>query len=77
MVESNKYRSEKTMIKIQSNCQQCGLPCLKDNCPHYRVKTLICDKCKDEVYILYYAPQSGKEVCIECAVGELEKVKVD
>lgn len=77
MVGSNKYRSEKTMIKIQSNCQQCGLPCLKDNCPNYRIKTLICDKCKDEVYILYYAPQSGKEVCIECAVGELEKVKVD
>ena len=39
------------MIKTQSNCQQCGQPCLKDNCPNYRVKTLICDKCEDEVYI--------------------------
>ena len=63
------------MIKEQSNCQQCGLPCLKDNCPNYRVKTLICDKCEDEVYVLYAGPH--KEVCIECAVGELEKVKVD
>lgn len=77
MVRSNKYRSEETMIKTQSNCQQCGLPCLKDNCQNYEVKVLTCDKCGDEVYILYYAPQSGKEVCIECAVGELEKVKVD
>lgn len=65
------------MIKEESNCQQCGLPCMKENCQNYSVTVLICDKCKSEVEELYYGSNSGKELCAECALEELERVKVE
>ena len=41
------------MIKSESDCLNCGLPCKYELCPHYRIKRLYCDKCKDEVDKLY------------------------
>lgn len=41
------------MIKSESDCLNCGLPCKYELCPHYRIKRLCCDKCKDEVDKLY------------------------
>lgn len=37
------------MIKSESDCLDCGLLCKYELCPHYRIKRLYCDKCKDEV----------------------------
>lgn len=35
------------MIKTESDCLNCGLPCRHELCPHYKVKRLYCDECKE------------------------------
>ena len=65
------------MIRYENQCVQCDLTCMKENCPNYIVTVLICDKCKSEVEELYYGSDSGKELCAECALEELERVKVE
>lgn len=65
------------MICYENQCVQCGLTCMKDVCSHRNVTVLICDKCKSEVEELYYGSDSGKELCAECALEELERVKVE
>ena len=62
------------MTRYESQCVDCGFPCRYEACRYYRVKILICDTCKDEVQELYYGV-SGKELCADCALKELEKVE--
>lgn len=33
---------------IESNCVDCGLPCLNHSCPYYEVEVTYCDDCGDE-----------------------------
>lgn len=58
-------------------CTSMGLPCMGSSCPNRHVVRLYCDKCDEEVDVLYYGSTSGKELCAECALAELEKVEVD
>lgn len=64
------------MIKIRNDCCGCAVPaypCLGDSCPLRHQKHYYCDSCGDEVQELYYGI-SGKELCAECALEELEVV---
>lgn len=62
------------MIRYKSACVQCGFPCRYEACPNYKVRTLICDSCKDEVQKLYVG-LSGRELCDKCALEELEVIE--
>lgn len=65
------------MIKIISECAGCATPqypCVGDMCPLSHSKRYICDNCKEEVEKLYYGV-SGRELCAECALEELEVVE--
>lgn len=51
------------MIRYESQCVNCDLPCLRESCPNYRVENRYCDKCKEEAdYIL-----DGDDYCEDCA----------
>lgn len=52
------------MVRIESDCCDCGLPCLYGACPHYKVVRYICDCCEEEVGDLYYF--DGQELCLYC-----------
>lgn len=57
------------MIKKESDCVGCGLPCWGNACPHYEVITLICDKCgceADELYKYYTDGFIMKQLCLDC-----------
>lgn len=65
------------MIKIENDCCDCAVPaypCLGYSCPLRHQKHYYCDNCHDEVRELYYGI-SGKELCAECALEELEVVE--
>lgn len=64
------------MTRYESDCVSCGFPCRRESCPHYRVLVMECDKCGDETDTLYYG-RSGDELCADCALEELEKVRVE
>lgn len=64
------------MIRHESDCVDCGKPCMGTACRHYRITILECDKCHEEADELYYG-ESGKQLCANCALEELEKVEVD
>ena len=57
----------------ESDCVDCGLPCMYKACPHYEVVRYICDNCKDDVYELYHF--EGQELCGDCVLEQLEKVE--
>lgn len=63
------------MIKSESDCLDCGLPCKYELCPHYRVRRLYCDKCKDEVDKLYKYDE--EELCEDCLIKEFEVVELE
>ena len=54
------------MRKVESDCVGCGLPCTS-TCPYYgNSMHLYCDKCGDEVNVLY--KKHSDELCIKCLV---------
>ena len=61
------------MIKIESDCYDCDLPCIYEACPHYRVVVYKCDHCKYPVDKLYHF--DGEELCIDCIEHRLERVE--
>lgn len=63
------------MIKSESDCLNCGLPCKHELCPHYRAKRLQYDKCKDEVDKLY--KYGEEELCEDYLVKEFEVVELE
>ena len=51
------------MIRYESRCVNCDLPCLRESCPYFRVEIHYCDKCKEEAdYVL-----DGDDYCEDCA----------
>lgn len=65
------------MIKEENRCQECNsalYPCVGDSCELRHYRALYCDKCKDEVEKLYIG-LSGRELCADCALKELEVVE--
>ena len=63
------------MIITESECVQCGLPCMYSACPYYRVTRLYCDGCKDEADDLWYF--DGEQLCKDCILNRLDKVEED
>lgn len=61
------------MIKYESQCVQCGLPCIGSACRNYRVRILECDKCHEEFDKLYNF--DGDEICEECLLEEFEVIE--
>jgi hypothetical protein len=61
------------MISVESDCVDCGLPCIYNACPHYKAIRYICDSCNDEVNDLFLF--DGQELCINCIEHKLERVE--
>ena len=63
------------MKVVDTDCCECGLPCLHEACKYYRVVRYICDRCEEEQDDLYYFGTS--ELCIDCIQELLERVEYD
>lgn len=61
------------MVRIESDCVDCGLPCLYESCPHYKIVVYECDDCGEEVDNLYH--YDGQELCIDCIEHRIERVE--
>ena len=61
------------MIYYTNECVDCGLPCLFESCPYYKVMHSKCEFCNAEDIKLYH--YSGHEVCEECLLEEFEVVE--
>lgn len=60
------------MKKTESECVQCGMPCVGRACPNYEVTRYYCDKCRAEETLYEY---EGKELCKECLLKNFEIVE--
>lgn len=63
------------MIVIESDCVDCGLPCIYEACPYYRVVRYYCDRCGSEEHTLYW--WNNEQLCLDCIVNDLEEVYHD
>ena len=57
------------MVRIENDCCDCAsalYPCT--DCGLKRVKHYYCDKCKDEVEVLYDV--NGNQLCSDCTLKE-------
>ena len=61
------------MIYYTNECVDCGLPCLFESCPYYKVRHSKCDFCSNEDVKLYR--YNGHEICEECLLKEFEVVE--
>jgi hypothetical protein len=64
------------MVTYENQCCDCATesyPCIGDSCSMWRVKILVCDKCKQEVDTLYR--YDGQELCYECFIKDLEVIE--
>lgn len=62
------------MIRIEDDCVDCGLHCLGNSCPYKNVFHFYCDGCGYEEDLYHY---DGKQLCINCIVKKLRKVKAE
>lgn len=65
------------MVIFENECCDCavpGYPCLGNICPKLNVKHLYCDKCKDDVKILYKF-LNGTELCKDCLIKQFDVIK--
>lgn len=61
------------MLKCTENeCVDCGLPCLYESCPYFKVTRYYCDFCDDEAPLYYF---DGYELCLDCIEKRLDKVE--
>ena len=60
------------MHYYENECCDCGLPCVYESCPYYKVKHFKCDWCKEEDVKLYH--YNGYEICEDCLLKEHEVV---
>lgn len=60
------------MHYYENECVSCGLPCIYNACPYYKVKHFKCDWCQEEDVKLFN--YNGYEICEECLLGEFEIV---
>ena len=66
------------MITYENECCGCAVPaypCMGDACPNRHVPHLYCDRCKEEVDTLY--EYEGEQVCVDCILKSLDKVKIE
>ena len=66
------------MITYENECCGCATPaypCMGDACPNRNVPHLYCDRCKEEADTLY--EYEGEQVCVDCILKILDKVKIE
>ena len=61
------------MIKKESDCCDCQLPCIDSACPYYEVIRYYCDNCGSEDDDLYY--YDGDQLCATCILQQLRPVE--
>lgn len=61
------------MIRYESQCVDCGLPCIGNACRYYKVRILECDNCHEEFDRLYNF--DGDELCESCVLERLEVIE--
>ena len=61
------------MIYYENECVDCGLPCLFESCPYYKVMHSECEFCHEQDVKLYH--YNGYEICESCLLKEFEVVK--
>lgn len=54
-------------------CVDCGLPCIYEACPYYKVEHFVCDFCKDEDITLY--DYNGYEICADCLIKQFDVIE--
>ena len=60
-------------VKItESDCCDCGLPCMGRACKYYEVTRYYCDQCGEEGRLYEF---EGRELCIDCIAKELPIVE--
>lgn len=52
------------MVKTESGCVNCGLPCIGKACPYHTVEIHYCDECDEELDDIYEV--DGDELCEYC-----------
>jgi hypothetical protein len=64
------------MIKFENGCVSCPpeIGCLGCTCPYINVPHYYCDKCKDEVEVLYH--YNGEQWCEDCILKDCGEVDV-
>ena len=62
------------MIRSESGCVDCGLPCVYSACPHYKHLVYECDFCGEEAKLYWF---EGYQLCIDCIKEQLEEVYYD
>lgn len=60
------------MKRTESECVDCGFPCMGEACPYFRVTRYYCDECDEEATLYKY---EGQELCAECLLKKFEKVE--
>ena len=60
------------MQRTESECVNCGFPCMGRACPYFRVTRFYCDKCKEEAEL--YHTVDG-DFCADCILDNLPKVE--
>lgn len=59
------------MIIYQSECMECGQPCLFEGCSHYSVPHIYCDECGCEEECYDYVDE---HLCKDCLLSKFNKV---
>jgi len=62
------------MVVVESDCCDCGLPCIHEACIHFKVIRFYCDQCGCEDDLYYW---NGEQLCSSCILEELEKVEYE
>ena len=52
------------MRRYETECVSCGLPCLYEGCPYYKVEHFYCDRCGKPIRTPW---RLDRTLCIECA----------
>ena len=63
------------MIVVDNECVDCGLPCMYEACPYYKVVRFYCDCCTEEQLNLWHF--DGQELCQDCILKHLDKVEYE
>lgn len=56
-----------------NECVDCGLPCIYESCPYYKVEHFQCDFCGEEEVVLYH--YDGYEICKDCLINQFEEAE--
>lgn len=62
------------MVRTESGCVDCGLPCRYNACQHYKCNIYECDNCEKGSKLYWF---NGKQLCIDCIEEQLEEVCYD